>query len=336
MRIGTVDCNREDAMRLPRRQFLHLAAGAAALPFAPHVARAQGYPTRPARIMWGVSAGAGADLTARLVAQWLSERMGQQFIVENRVGGNGLLAREAVVRAPDGYTLLLATATDATNATLTDQSYNFLRDIAPVSGIVLTPFVMVVNPSFAPKTVPEFIAYAKANPGKINMGSTGAGNVNHLFGELFKAMANVDLQHVPYRGGAPALTDLLGGQIQVLWTSLAAALQYIKAGTLRPLAVTTSARSDALPDIPTIGESVPGYEAVGWFGMGASRSAPPDVVAMLNNEINLALADPKMKSKFAALGGIPHAVSASEFGNCVSEAVEKWAKLIRATNIKAG
>src|SRR5262245_3405864 len=324
-------------MKLPRRQFLHLAAGAAALPFAPHVARAQAYPTRPVRIMVGVAAGGGADLTARLVAQWLSERTGQQFIVENRTGGNGLLAREAVVRAPDGYTLLLATTTDATSATLTDKlSYNFLRDIAPVSGIVLQTYLMVVNPSFAPKTVPEFIAYAKANPGKISMGSSGTGGVNHLFGELFKAMADVDLLHVPYRGGAPALADLLGGQIQVVWTSLAAALQYIQAGTLRALAVTTSARSDVLPNVPTIGESVPGYEAVGWFGMGASRSASPDVVAKLNNEINLALADPKMKSKIADLGGIPHAVSASEFGNCVSEAVEKWAKLIRATNIKAG
>jgi len=323
-------------MKLLRRQFLHLAAGAAALPFAPHVVRAQAYPTGPVRIMVGVAAGGGADVTARLVAQWLSERMGQQFIVENRTGGNGLLAREAVVRAPDGYTLLLATTTDATNATLTDKSYDFLRDIAPVSGIVLTPYVMVVNPSFAPKTVPQFIAYAKANPGQINMGSSGTGGVNHLFGELFKAMAGVDLQHVPYRGGAPAMTDLLGGQIQVAWTSLATAMQYIKAGTLRALAVTTSARSDVLPDVPTIGESVPGYEAVGWFGMGASRSASPDVVAKLNNEINLALADPKMKSKFADLGGIPHAVSASEFGNFLSAEVEKWAKVIRAANIKAG
>jgi len=323
-------------MKLLRRQFLRLAAGAAALPFAPHVVRAQAYPTGPVRIMVGVAAGGGADVTARLVAQWLSERMGQQFIVENRTGGNGLLAREAVVRAPDGYTLLLATTTDATNATLTDKSYDFLRDIAPVSGIILTPYVMVVNPSFAPKTVPEFIAYAKANPGQINMGSAGTGGVNHLFGELFKAMAGVDLQHVPYRGGAPAMTDLLGGQIQVAWTSLATAMQYIKAGTLRALAVTTSARSDVLPDVPTIGESVPGYEAVGWFGMGASRSASPDVVAKLNNEINLALADPKMKSKLSDLGGIPHAVSASEFGNFLSAEVEKLAKVIRAANIKAG
>jgi len=195
---------------------------------------------------------------------------------------------------------------------------------------------MVVNPSFAPKTVPEFIAYAKANPGQINMGSAGTGGVNHLFGELFKAMAGVDLQHVPYRGGAPAMTDLLGGQIQVAWTSLATAMQYIKAGTLRALAVTTSARSDVLPDVPTIGESVPGYEAVGWFGMGASRSASPDVVAKLNNEINLALADPKMKSKLSDLGGIPHAVSASEFGNFLSAEVEKWTKVVRAANIKAG
>jgi len=286
--------------------------------------------------MVGVAAGGGADVTARLVAQWLSERMGQQFIVENRTGGNGLLAREAVVHAPDGYTLLLATSTDATNATLMAKSYNFLRDIAPVSGVVLIPYVMVVNPSFAPRTVPEFIAYAKANPGKINMGSTGTGGVNHVFGELFKMMADVDLLHVPYRGGAPALTDLLGGQIQVLWTSLATALQYIKAGTLRALAVTTSARSDALPNIPTIGESMPGYEAVGWFGIGASRSASSDVITKLNNEINFALADPNMKSKIADLGGIPHAVSPVEFGNFLSAEVEKWAKVVRAANIKSG
>ena len=322
-------------MKFPRRQFLRLAAGAGMLPFAPHVARAQAYPTRPVRITVGVAAGGGADLTARLIAQWLSERTGQQFIVENRTGANGLLAREGVVRAPDGYTLLLATTTDATNATLTDKNYNFLRDIAPVSGIVLQPYVMVVNPSFAAKTVPEFIAYAKANPGKINMGSSGTGGVNHLFGELFKVMADVNLLHVPYRGGAPALTDLLGGQIQVLWTSLAAALQYIRADTLRALAVTTFARSDVLPNVPTIGESVPGYEALGWFGMGASRSASSDVIAKLNNEINLALADPKMKSKIAELGGIPHAVSPTEFGNFLSADVEKWAKVIHAANIKA-
>ena len=280
-----------------RRQFLHLAAGAVALPAVSRIARAQAYPTRPVRIVVGFAAGGGFDVTARLIGQSLSERLDQQFVVENRTGANGNIATEAVVRSPpDGYTLLMIEPTNILNMTLYDKlSFNFIRDIAPVAGVINQPYVMLVNPSFPAKTVPEFIAYAKANPGQINMGSAGIGGTNHLLGELFKAMTGVDMFHVPYRGGAPAITDLISGQIQVLFTGVATAIEYIRAGRLRALGVTTSTRSAALPDIPTVGEFVPGYEASIWYGLGAPKNTPAEIVDKLNKEINAALADPNSR-----------------------------------------
>jgi tripartite-type tricarboxylate transporter receptor subunit TctC len=319
---------------MKRRTFLRLAAGAATLPALSRIAWAQSYPTRPVHIIVGVAAGGGADIVARLVAQSLSERLGQQFIVENRTGGNGTIAREAVAHAHDGHTLLLATSTDAIRAALPDKfNVAFGRDIVPVAGIVRVPFVILVNRSFPSKNLPEFIAYAKANPGKINMGSAGTGGANHVFGELFKTMANVNLVHVPYRGGAPALTDLIGGQIQVLWLSLPIASAYIKAGTLRPLAVTTAARSEALPDVPAVGEFVPGYEATSWNGIGAPKGTAAEVLNKLNSEISAVLSDPKVKSKLADLGGTPLTGSVAEFNQFISGEVEKWDRVVRMANI---
>jgi tripartite-type tricarboxylate transporter receptor subunit TctC len=292
-------CLQEGAMKFTRRQFLHLAAGAVALPLVSRNARAQTYPTHPVRIVVGFAVGGGADITARLIGQSLSERLGQQFVIENRTGANGNIATEVVVKSPpDGYTLLM------TGPTYDKLSLNLIRDIAPVAGVIDLPYVMLVNSSFPAKTVPKFIAYARANPGEINMGSSGIGGINHLLGELFKAMTGVNMFHVPYRGGAPAMTDLLGGQIQVLFASVAAAIEYIGASRLRALGVTTSTRSAALPDIPTVGEFVPGYEASGWFGLGAPKNIPAEIVDKLNNEINAALADPKFKARLADLGGV--------------------------------
>jgi tripartite-type tricarboxylate transporter receptor subunit TctC len=324
-------------MKLPRRKFLHLVTGAAALPAVSRVARAQAYPSRPVRWIVGFAPGGSGDILARLMGQWLSERLGQPFVVENRPGANGNIGTEAVVRAsPDGYTLLMVGGWSAINATLYDKlSFNFSRDIAPVAGIVRALNVMVINPSFPAKAVPEFIAYVKANPGKISMASVGIGSGPHLYGELFKIMAGVDMVHVPYRSGGPALTDLLGGQVQVYFASTVASIEYIRAGRLRALAVTTAMRSDALPGIPTMGEFVPGYEASTWYGVGAPKATPAEIVDKLNKEINAGLADPKMQARLADFGGTPLVVSPADFGRLIAEETEKWGKVIRALNIKA-
>jgi tripartite-type tricarboxylate transporter receptor subunit TctC len=324
-------------MKLPRRKFLHLVTGAAALPAVSRVARAQAYPSRPVRWIVGFAPGGSGDILARLMGQWLSERLGQPFVVENRPGANGNIGTEAVVRAsPDGYTLLMVGGWSAINATLYDKlSFNFSRDIAPVAGIVRALNVMVINPSFPAKAVPEFIAYVKANPGKISMASVGIGSAPHLYGELFKIMAGVDMVHVPYRSGGPALTDLLGGQVQVYFASTVASIEYIRAGRLRALAVTTAMRSDALPGIPTMGEFVPGYEASTWYGVGAPKATPAEIVDKLNKEINAGLADPKMQARLADFGGTPLVVSPADFGRLIAEETEKWGKVIRALNIKA-
>jgi tripartite-type tricarboxylate transporter receptor subunit TctC len=324
-------------MKLPhRRQFLHLAAGAAALPSVSRVASAQAYPTRPVRIIVGFAPGSASDIVARLLGQWLSERLGQQFIIEHRPGAASNIATEAVVHAPpDGYTLLVVSTASAINATLYDKlSFNFIRDIAPVASVIRGPTVMVVNPSVPAKSVPEFIAYAKANPGKLTMASGGIGSGTHLPGELFKMMAGVNMVHVPYRGGGPALTDLLGGQVQVMFPSTVSSIEYIRAGRLRALAVTTATRSDALPDVPTVDEFVPGYEASAWFGVGAPKATPAEIVEKLNKEINASLADPKMKARLADVGGTALSGSPADFGKLIADETEKWGKVIRAANIK--
>jgi len=322
---------------LHRRQFLHLAAGAAALPAVSRVAWAQTYPTRPVRIVVAFAAGGTTDIVARVIGQWLSERLRQQFIVENRPGGSGNIGTEAVVRAhPDGYTLLAVAPANATNAALFDKlNFDFIRDIAPIAGVIRVPGVLEVNPSVPARTVPEFIAYAKANRGKINMASAGSGTPLHVGGELFKLMTGVEMTHVPYRGNAPALTDLLGGQVQVMFDTMPNSIEYIKAGKLRPLAVTTATRWEGLPDIPTVGDFVPGYEASGWYGLAAPKNTPPEIVDKLNNEVNAALADPKMKARLADMGGTVLAGSPADFGKLIATETEKWGKVIRAANIKA-
>jgi tripartite-type tricarboxylate transporter receptor subunit TctC len=324
-------------MKLPRRIFLHLAAGAAALPAVSRIAQAQTYPTRPVRIIVGFAAGGGVDIIACLMGRWLSERLGQPFVIENRPGAGTNIATEAVVNAPpDGYTLLLANLANAINATLYEKlNFNFIRDIAPVAGIMRVPHIMVVNPSVPAKTIPEFIAYTKANPGKINMASGGVGGPSHVSGELFNMMAGVNMIHVPYRGVAPALTDLLGGQMQVTFASMPSSIEYIRAGKVRALAVTTATRSEALPDIPTVTDFVPGYEASAWYGIGAPRNTPVEVIDKLNREINAGLADPKMKSRLADLGGTVLAGSPADFGKLIADETEKWGNVIRALNIKA-
>jgi tripartite-type tricarboxylate transporter receptor subunit TctC len=324
-------------MKLPRRNFLHLAAGAAALPAVSRFASAQTYPSRPVRLIVPLAPAGATDIIARLIGQWLSERLGQQFVIDNRPGGGGNIGTEAVVRAPaDGYTLLLVTASNAISATFYDKlNYNFIRDIAPVASIIRTPNVMVVNPSVPAKSVPEFIAYAKANPRKLNMASPGNGTSPHLVGELFKMMTGVDMVPVHYRGSGPAFTDLLGGQVQVYFPGTVSSIEYIKTGRLRALAVTTATRSDELPDVPTVGEFVPGYEASGWFGVGAPKGTPVEILDMLNKEINAALADPKMKSRLADLGGTVLPGSPAAFGKLIAEETEKWGNVIRALNIKA-
>ena len=324
-------------MKLPRRQFLHLAAGAAALPAVSRIARAQAYPTRPVRIIVPVAPGAGIDIVARLIGQWLSERLGRPFVIENRPGAGSNIATEAVVRAPaDGYTLLLVTPANAINATLYDKlNFNFIRDIAPVAGIIRVANVMTVHPSVPARTVPEFIAHAKANPGKLSMGSGGIGNTGHVSGELFKMMSGVDMLHVPYRGTAPALTDLLSGQVQVVFASPVSTIEYIGAGRLRALAVTTATRLQALPEIPTVGDFLPGYEASAFWGIGAPKATPAEIVEKLNKEINAGVADPKMKARLADLGGPALAGSPADFGRLIADETDKWAKVIRAANIKA-
>jgi tripartite-type tricarboxylate transporter receptor subunit TctC len=324
-------------MKLPhRRQFLHLAAGAAALPAMSHFAWAQAYPTQPVRIIVGVAPGGPTDILARLMGQWLSEHLGQPFVIENRPGAGSNIGTEAVVRAPaDGYTLLLVGPASAINATLYDKlSFNSLRDIAPVAGIMRAPNVMVVNPSVPAKSVPELIAYAKANPGKLNLASAGNGTGPHMFGELFKLMAGVDMVHVPYRSGGAALTGLLGGQVQVLFVSPVVAMEHIKSGKVRALAVTTATRSDVLPDIPTVGDFVPGYEASAFWGVGAPKATPAEIVDKLNIEINAGLADPKLTTRLAEGGGRVLAGSPADFGKLIADDTEKWGKVIRALNIK--
>jgi tripartite-type tricarboxylate transporter receptor subunit TctC len=323
-------------MKLPRRRFLHLAAGTATLAALPRIARAQAYPTRPVRIVVGFAAGGGADITARLMGQSLSERLGQQFIVENRPGAGGNIATEAVVNAPaDGYTLLLATSPNAVNATLYQKlNFNFTRDVSPIASVLAVPLVVVIHPSVPAKTVPEFIAYARANPGKLNMGSGGIGAAQHVAGELFKMMTGVNMVHVPYRGGAPAVADLLGGQLQVMFDVMLESIEYVRAGKLRPLAVTTALPSAALPQLPTVSEFVPGYEASQWYGIGAPKNTTPEIVAKLNTEINATLADPKMKARFADLGGTVLAGSPADFRRLIVEETEKWGKVIKFAGIK--
>jgi len=321
----------------PRRQFLEAALSIAALAGLSRAARAQPYPTRPVRIVVGFAAGGTADIVARLIAQWLSEHLGQGFIVENRTGNSGNLATEMVARAtPDGYTLLLAPPATAANTTLFEHlSFDFIHDIAPVAGIIRVPGVMEVNPSVPVRTVPEFITYAKANPGKINMGSAGSGTPQHLGGELFKLLTGVEMTHVPYRGNAPALADLLAGQVQVMFDTMPNSIEYIRAGKLRPLAVTTTTRWEGLPELPTVADFVPGYEASGWYGLCAPKSTAQGVIDRLNQEINAALADPRMKQRLADMGGTMLGGPPEDFGKLIASETEKWGKVIRAAGIKA-
>jgi len=325
-----------NVMKLPRRQFLHLATGAATLPALPHIARAQAYPTRPVRLLVGYAAGGPLDTSARLMAQWLSERLGQQFVIENRPGAGSNIATEAVIRArPDGYTLLQASASNAWNAALYDNlNFDFIRDIAPIATVKRAGGVMEVNPSVPIRTVPEFVTYAKANPRKINMASAGPGSAPHLFGELFKVMAGVDLVTVHYRGSAPALPDLIGGQLQVMFDVLISSIGHIRAGKLRALGVTTATRLDALPDVPPIGNFVSGYEAIAWDGIAAPAKTPPEIIAILSKEVNAGLADPKFKARLADLGAEPFASTPAGFGKFIVEFTEKWGKVIRSAGIK--
>jgi tripartite-type tricarboxylate transporter receptor subunit TctC len=324
-------------MKLSRRQFLHLAAGAAALPAVSRIAWAQAYPSRPVRVIVPFAPAGTTDIAARLMGQWLSERLGQPFVIENRPGASTTIGTEVVVRASaDGYTLLLATTASAINTTLFEGklNYNFLRDIAPIASIISAPNVMVVNPSVSAKSVPEFIAYAKANPRKLNMASPGTGSPPHLFGELFMMMTGTSMIHVPYRGSGPALVDLLAGQVQVGFDPMPASIEYIRAGKLRALAVTTAKRSEVLPDIPALSDFLPDYEASFWGGFGAPKDTPVEIVDKLNKEINAALADPKMKARLADLGGTVLPGSPADFGKHIAEETEKWSKVIRAANIK--
>ena len=324
-------------MKLPhRRKFLHLAAGAAALPAVSRIARAQAYPTRPVRIVVGFASGSASDIIARLVGQRLSVRLGQPFVIENRGGAGGSLGAEAVVRAPpDGYTLLLCGSADAINATVYDKlSFNFIRDIAPVASVAHGPLVLVLHPSFPAKTISEFVAHTKANPGKVSFGSAGIGTVSQLAGELFKAMAGVNLMHVPYRGLAPALTDLIGGQVQAVFATMPPAIAQVRAGTLRALAVTSVMPSEALPDLPTIGDFLPGYEATLMNGLGAPKNTPVEIVERLNKEINAVLADPGMKAPLAELGNVPVPTASADFGKFLADETEKWGKVIKTAGIK--
>ncbi|MGB8754908.1 MAG: tripartite tricarboxylate transporter substrate binding protein [Pseudolabrys sp.] len=324
-------------MKLPRRAFLHLAASAAALTALSRTASAQAYPTRPVRLIVPFGPAGATDITARLIGHWLSERLGQQFIIENRPGAGGNIGTEAVVRAPpDGYTLLYVTTANASNATLYDKlNFNFIHDIAPVAAIISFPYIMVVNPSVPAKTLPEFIAYAKANPGKINMASPGIGSTPHVNGELFKVMTGTNMVHVPYRSAAAVMTDLLSGQVQLYFGTTASSLEYVRTGKLRALGVTIERRLDALPEIPTVAEFVPGYEASNWYGVGAPKATPVEIIDKLNNEISAGLADPNMKARFADLGGTVLAGSPADFGKLIADETEKWAKVVKFAGIKA-
>jgi tripartite-type tricarboxylate transporter receptor subunit TctC len=321
-------------MKIPRREFLRLAAGAAALSAVPRIARAQAYPTRPVRVVVGLPAGTATDITARLISQWLSQRLGQPFVIENLPGADSNIATEKVVKAaPDGYTLLEISSANAQNASVYDNlHFHFIRDIVPVAGIYRAPLVVAVSPSVPARTLPEFIAYAKANPGKVNMASLGVGSVQHLAGEMFKSMAGVDMLHVPYRGNP--MPDLLGGQVQVLFSPIAGAIEYIKAGTLRALAVTSATRSALLPDTPTVADFVRGYEANGFNGIGSPKNTPAAVIDELNKEINAGLGDPAIKARFAALGTTVTVGSPADFANFIADETEKWARVVHAANIK--
>ena len=323
-------------MKLPRRGFLHLAVAAAALPAFSRIARAQAFPTRPVRLVVGYPPGGPTDIVARLIGQYLSDRLGQPFVIENRPGAGSNIATESVIKSPpDGYTLLLVASANAINSTLYDKlSFNFIEDIAPVAPIMRQPFVMEVNLSAPAMTVSAFVAYAKANPGRVAMASAGNGTPQHVFGELFKAMTGVNLLHVPYRGEAPALTDLLGGQVQVMFGSLSGSVEYIRTGKLRALAVTTATRSEALPDLPTVGDFVPGFEASAWVGIGVPKNTPTEIIDKLNKEINAGLADPKIKARFADLGATVIPGSPADFGKLIADETEKWGQVIRAANIK--
>jgi len=324
-------------MRLPRRKFLHLAGGIATFPAVLRMAKAENYPYKPVRFIIGYTPGGSADIAARLIGQWLSERLGQSFIVESRPGAGSNIGTEAVIRsAPDGYTILLVAPANAINATLYSKlNYNFIRDVAPVAGIIRFPNVMEVNPSVPAKTVPEFITYAKANPGKINFASSGNGSTIHMSGELFKMMTGVDIVHVPYRGSAQALTDILGGQVQVMFDNVPTSLEHIRSGKLRPLAVTTSMRSEVLPDIPTMADFVPGYESSAWYGVAVPKGTPPEIIDMLNRAINAGLADPKLKARFAELSAAVLPGSPDAFGKLLVDETEKWAKVVKFSGVSA-
>jgi len=321
-------------VKLPRRQFLHLAAGAVALPALSRIAWAQAYPTRPVRIVVGFPPGTSSDITARLIAEWLSRRLGQQVLVENRTGAGTNIAAETVVQAsPDGYSLLWVTQTNAINATLYESlNFNFIRDIDPVAGVIRVPTVMMINPSVPAKTVPEFIAYAKANPDKINMSSPGIGSANHVLGELFQMMTGVKLVHIPYKGSQ--FPDLLSGQVQITFNPLPSSLNFINTGKLRALAVTSATRQAVLPDVPTVGEFVPGYEGNAWFGIGAPKNTPKEIVDKLNSEINAGLADPKLSARLIDLGGVPLSVTPAEFGKFIADETEKWGKVVKFAGLK--
>ena len=323
-------------MKLPRRNFLHLAAGAAALPTVSRIGWTEAYPSRPVRLVTGFAAAGGSDVIARLIGQWLSERFGQSFIIENRPGAGGNIGTESVVRAPpDGYTLLLVTFANVVNASLYKKlNFNFIRDISPVAGLMRVPDLMAIHPSVPARTVPEFIAYANANAGKITMASAGNGSSGHLAGELLKMMVGISLVHAPYRGNGPALTDLLGGQVELMFPTSPSVVEYVKSGRLRGLAVTTASRSETLPDVPTVSEFVPGYEVSGLYGIGAPKGTPAEFIATINKESNAALANPKMKARFVDLGGIIIPGSPADFGKVIVEDTEKWAKVIEAANIK--
>jgi tripartite-type tricarboxylate transporter receptor subunit TctC len=323
-------------MKLQRRQFLQLAAGAAALPVTSGVASAQTYPARPVRLVIGYTPGGSADLTARLMGQWLSERLGQSFVIENRPGGGTNIATEAVVRAaPDGYTLLLVAPANAINATLYDKlNFDFLRDTEPVAGIIRFPNVVVVNPSLSVHSIPELIAYAKANPGKLNMASSGNGSTIHMSGELFKMLAGINMVHVPYRGGAPAITDLIAGQVQVMFDNIPTCAEHVKSGKLRGLAVTSATRSEVLPDLPVVADFLPGYEASAWYGIGAPKGTSPEIIERLNKAVNEVLADPKAKARFAELGAFLLPGSALDFGKLLANETDKWGKVVKFAGAK--
>ncbi|HZO48214.1 MAG TPA: tripartite tricarboxylate transporter substrate binding protein [Xanthobacteraceae bacterium] len=325
-------------MQLARRKFLHLAACAATLPAMPHIARAQAYPSRPVRLIVGFAAGGGNDIVARLIGQWLSERLGQPFVVENRPGAGSNIATQAVVNAaPDGYTLLLVGATNAINVSYYQKlNFNFVHDIAAVASITHQPQIMLAVPSFPARTIPELIGYAKANPGKINVSSPGVGSISHLAGELLKMMAGIEMVHVPFSGNSPALTALLGGQVDVSIASLPSSIELIRTGKLRGLAVTSTKRVEALPDVPAVIESIPGYEVNAWYGVGAPKGTPAEIIDKLNREIGAALADPHLKARIVEFGGTPVAQSPAEFGKFIADETEKWSKVIRAANIKQG